>query len=146
MKKLPFYLVSTIAAAAIVLLVVTRVKQSKFTLTTNSQRAGQDFNLGTDAAVNKTFAGFDYNKLLNKDTNAGTAEISLLQALINGYYGSPQPTVSISGTFNTATRNAVMDITGKQETSVYEFYYNYFAPMRGMEKGQAIIDSMTTAA
>jgi hypothetical protein len=145
MKKLPFYLVSCIAAAAITLLVITKIKQSKFTLTSNNQRAGDDFNLGSGSAVNKTFVGFDYNLLLNKDTTEGKAEITLLQALINSFYGGTA-SLAMNGNYNTATRNAVMDITGKPETSIYEFYYNYYAPERGMEAGQAIIDSMTTPA
>jgi len=142
MKKLPFYLTLSIAVAAIAALVITWIQRKNFTLTTANQSGGDEL-LGSDADVKKAFNGFDYNKLLNTSTDGGEMEIKLLQRLINAYYGGPTDTVGVSGTFTAATRNAVMDITGKQETSIYEFYYMYFAPMRGWEKGQAIIDSMS---
>lgn len=100
---------------------------------------------GMQGAVYQKFKGFNPNLLLNSGTPNAVPEITLLQHFINAYYGG-SPSLVITGRFDTPTRNAVMDITDKDTTSIYEFNYLYLQQKRGAGLGDKIMMEMTQRA
>lgn len=141
-KNLLFYIPLGVSVALGAVLLVTWLKRRSDTLTMDSQPRGKDYLNTPDADVYKKFKGFNPNLLLNKNTPDGKAEITLLQHFINAYYGGT-PSLLITGVFDTPTRNAVMDITGKDTTSIYEFNYIYLQPVRGAALGDKIMMELT---
>lgn len=141
MKKTTFYIITGILVAITTAIIVIEYRRRKGIL---QPTTGTDYIPVSDSNsyTTQTFAGFNYNLLLNDNTVHGEAEISALQALINGYYAGAT-TIPVSGTWDAATAAAVQHITGKSSTNLYEFRYFYFDPQRGDDAAKAIFKSMT---
>lgn len=138
MKKLPFFLAISVAVALAAAFILHLISDSKKTTVTTGSGA---LPLDENSEAGKTFKGFNYNLLLKSDTHNGEAEITLLQHLINAYYGVP--TVFVTGKYDSATASAITAITKKSSITLYQFRYYYFVQVRGEAKAIEIINSLT---
>jgi len=141
MKKTTFYIITGILVAITTAIIVIEYRRRRGILQPST---GADYIPVSDSNsyTTQTFAGFNYNLLLSDNTVHGEAEITALQALINGYYAGTA-TVPVTGVWDAQTAAAVRHITGKSSTNLYEFRYFYFAPQRGDAAAQEILKSLT---
>jgi hypothetical protein len=139
MKKLPFYIVSGVAVAAVSALIIVWLsrRRNPFNIT-----KGPDYlPLDENSAAAQTFKGFNYNLYLSENTKNAEPEITALQHLLNAYYGTQ--TIPVTGIYDVLTANAVEDITGKSGISLFQFRYYYFDQLRGDQAAVKIFESIT---
>lgn len=138
MKKLPTILIFTVIASVLGALLIEAIRRRTTAITVDPDI------LGDDSAAVLTFRNFNYNKLLNANAVHAEPEITALQHLINAYYD--EPVLVVTGRYDAATKEAVINITGKASTNLYEFRYLYFVPKRGDTLAGEILKSLTTPA
>jgi hypothetical protein len=141
MKKLPLFLFVSITVAAVTALILHLISDKKKSGAINVPTGAGSIPVDENSRAAKTFKGFNYNQFLNENTVNSEAELTALQHLINGYYGSQA--IAVTGLWDAATASAVLDITGLSGVSLYQFRYYYFTPLRGDAAARQIFNQLT---